>query len=267
MPDWKFFRDREGNGYYYDRALKIRITDENPFDYTPASVSGNDYYLNRGIEYIKEGKYPEGLFYLKSLRTLPPGNLRVERNTAEAVKWINFLQKKHGERFNRFDRECTLLVNYSEDRYNIINEKLRYKITISRKPQIIKAAWKLNGMGYGLKYGFNLDHKNSDPGYDCVTGVETRILKGKTLSVSDAENSWANELGRDNFKRTVILRKEDRVVYLYSYNDGVPFSGIEGIYINGNIIHIIRVLCSSTIQENVFSEVRKEIEEMVLVRH
>lgn len=293
MPDWKFFKDREGNGYYYDRAMKIRITDEIPFDYKPASVRGNNYYLHKGIELIKDGKYVEGLFYLKSLKALPKDNPGVEKNAEDASNWINYLQKKHGTRYERFDKESTILLTFSNDKYNIFNEKLRYKLILSKQPRIVKAVWKLYDKGYGLKFGFNIQKDNSSKdipaknldindfesnlpgknisdesrnGYDCIVGIETRILKGKIRNVSEAEESWRNEFGRDNFKREEILRNKDRVIYLYTYSDGVPFSGIEGIYINENYIHILRVLCSSVIKDKVFEEIRKPVEEMILVR-
>jgi len=266
MPDWKFFRDREGNSYYYDRALKIRITDEKPFIYTPVSVHRNDYFLYKGIELIKDGKYVEGLFFLKSLKTLPLNNPRVENNAKDASKWINYLQKKHGTRYDRFDKESTILLTFSEEKYSIINEKLRYRIIIKKQPQIIKALWKINDQGYGLKFGFNLGTDNYDQGYDSVVGIESRILKGKIASVAEAEASWRNEFGRDDLNREEILRTEDRVIYLYSYSDGTPFSGIEGIFINGNIIHILRVMCSNSIKDQVLEEIRKPVEEMVLVR-
>lgn len=266
MPDWKFFRDREGNGYYYDRAMKIRITDEKLFDYTPASEPAIDYYLNRGIEQIKNGKYTEGLFYLKSLKTLPADNFRVKRSAEDASEWINHLHKKHGTRFERFDKESTVLLNFSEGKYNLFNEKLRYKLILDKQPRIVKAVWKLQDQGYGLKFGFNMDPGNTAEGYDCIVGIESRILKGKIASLADAEDSWRREFGRDNFKRDEVRRSSDRIIYFYSYMDGVPFSGIEGIYINGNIIHIVRVLCSDVVKERVFDLIRKSVEDMVLVK-
>ena len=266
MPDWKFFRDREGNGYYYDRAMKIRITDEKPFDFTPASQRGTDYYLNKGIELIKNGKYTEGLFYLKSLKTLPMNDIRVERNAAEAAKWINYLHKKHGTRYDRFDKESTILLNYTDGSYNLINEKLRYKIVLKKQPRVVRALWKLNDKGYGFKFGFNLERENTGDGFDCIVGIETRILKGRIGGPGVAEESWRNEFGTDNFKRVEVLRTEDRIIYHYSYSDGVPFSGIEGIYVNGNLIHIVRVLCSDNIRTKVFDEIMKPVEEMILVK-
>ena len=266
MPDWKFFKDRDGNGYYYDKTFKIRITDDNPFSYTPATMQGVDYYFNKGVELIKEGKYAEGLFFLKSIKALPMDNLRVENRAKDSSKWINFLQKKHGARYERFDKESALLLTYSNDEYVIINEKLRYKIKLRKQPHIIKAYWKFNETGYGFKFGFNLEDSHEDNSYDCVTGIETRISRSRIENLTDAEMIWRFELGMDNFVRREIFRSNDRVIYQYTYGDNVPFSGIEGVFINKNITHLLRVICSNGIKDNVFKEIEKPVEELILVK-
>jgi len=266
MPDWKFFKDRDGNSYYYDRAFKIRITDDNPFNYTPVTMQGVDYYFNKGVELIKEGKYAEGIYYLKSIKSLPMDTLRVENNAKDSSKWINYLQRKHGTRYERFDKDSALLLTYANDEYTVINEKLRYKIKLKKQPHIIKASWKYNDTGYGLKFGFNLEKKHEDNTYDCVTGIETRISRSRIGSLSEAEKIWKWELGQDNFVRTELLKSKDRVIYAYTYGDNVPFSGIEGIFVNGNMTHLLRVICNNRIKDNVFREIQRPVEELVLVR-
>jgi hypothetical protein len=225
-----------------------------------------DYYFNKGVELIKEGKYVEGLFYLKSLKSLPMGNLRVENNAKDSSKWINFLQRKHGDRYEIFDKESTILLTYYNDEYTIINEKLRYKIKLKKQPHIIKAAWKFYDTGYGFKFGFNLGDNYEDNSYDCVAGIETRISRSRINSLSDAEKIWRYESGMDNFVRTESFRAEDRIIYTYTYADKVPFSGIEGIFINGKMTHLLRIICSNSIKDNVFNEIKKPIEDLVLVK-
>lgn len=266
MPDWIFFRDRDGNGYYYDKAFKIRITDENPFEYIPVSSKNADYSLNKGIEFIKAGMYPEGMFYLKSLRSLPADSLRVEKNSREASKWINYLYKKHGDRYAHFDNQSPLLLNLAGENYSLINEKLRYKIVLKKQPRIIRASWKSSGSAYGLKFGFNLDGSDKGDGFDCVVGIESKVLKGNVQEFSDIEDSWRLELGRDNLARVEVLRGEDRVIYSYTYGDGAPFSGVEGIYLNGRYIHIVRVICGNGIRDAVFGEIMKPVENLVLIK-
>ena len=266
MPDWKFFKDRDGNSYYYDKAFKIRITDDNPFSYTPVTIQGSDYYFNKGVELIKDGKYVEGLFYLKSIKSLPMDTLRVENNAKDSSKWINHLQRKHGTRYERFDKESTILLTYYNDEYIIINEKLRYKIKLKKQPHIIKASWKFNDTGYGFKFGFNLGNNYEDNSYDCVAGIESRISRSRINSLSAAEMIWRYELGKDNLVRTESFRSEDRVVYMYTYADNVPFAGIEAVFINGKMTHLLRIICSNSIKDNVFNEIKKPIEELVLVK-
>jgi hypothetical protein len=267
MPDWKFFKDREGNKYYYDRAFKIRVIDSGTFEYRPVRKEGIDYYFNSGIELIKEGRYSEGLFYLKSIKTLPDNDRRIKDISIDASKWINYLYKKHGTRFEHYDRESTVLISFTGDKYSLINEKLRYKIVLTKRPFIIKGVWKYNYTGYGLKFGININSGDikTDSGYDCIAGIESRIINAGIESVDEAAESWRNELGRDNFYRNVILKKEDRIIYSYSYEGGVPFSGLEAIYLNRGIIHILRVMCHNDLKESVFKELKKPVEEMVLI--
>ena len=267
MPDWKYFRDREGNKYYYDRALKIRIIDAGIFEYKPVRREGIDFYLNTGIELVKEGRYSEGLFYLKSIRILPAHDQRIKNAAIDASKWINYLYKKHGTRFEQYDRESTVLISFSEKKYNLINEKLRYKIILSRRPWIIKGVWKYNDTAYGLKFGLNINPGNvkNDNGYDCIVGIESRIIKSKIEVIDEAVESWRYELGRDNFRREILSRKNDRIIYLYSYGDDVPFSGMEAVYMNRGIIHILRVICHNDMKEKVFSEIKKSVEDMILI--
>ena len=267
MPDWKFFRDREGNKYYYDRALKIRIIDAGTFEYKPVRRDGIDYYLNTGIELIKNGRYSEGLYYLKTLKTLPVYNQRIKNAAIDASKWINYLYKKHGSRFARYDKESTVLISYSEEKYNLINEKLRYKIILTKRPWIIKAIWKYNGTAYGLKFGMNINSENikNNNGYDCVIGIESRIIKSKIDTINEAVESWRHELGRDDFDRKIIFSTDDRIIYFYSYSDGVPFSGIEAVYLNRGAIHLLRGIFHNDIKEKVLNEIKKPVEDLILI--
>ena len=265
MPDWKFFKDREGNGYYYDPAMKIRVIDAENFEYRPVSRKGVDYYLNTGIELIKTGRYPEGLFYLKSLRMIPALDRRMKDAAADASKWINYLYKKHGSRFERYNKDSTVLLTFYDGKYNLVNEKLRYRVSLTKRPWIIKNKWKYNDTAHGLKFGINFDNNKNDNGFDCVAGIESRISKGKLRDIDEAVNSWRYELGSDNFRRQEITRKNDRILFYYSYEDGVPFSGIEAVYINGEIFYILRVIFHNDLKEKVSGEIKKSVEDLILI--
>ena len=266
MPDWFFFKDKAGNGYYYDRAFKIRITDEKIFSYEPVSADGIDYYFNTGVDLVKSGRMAEGLFYLKSIRLLKPDNKRVKRVMNDSTKWINTLYKKHGDRFGEADRESTVLLTAQRGRYELVNEKLFYRITFSHRPYIIRSAWKDRFRGHGLKLGINTASSGGTEGYDYMIGIETRIYTNALDSLEEAESVLYGELVYDSLKRNLLKRGADRVLYFYEYQSEAPFCGVEGVFFNGRIIHIARGICHTALRERVLDEMKKNIAQLVLVK-
>lgn len=267
MPDWFFFKDRAGNGYYYDRAFKIRITDENKFNYEPVSSDGIDFYFNTGVDLVREGRMTEGLFYLKSIRLLRDGNARINRVRNDSTRWINALYKKHGDRFEEADRNSTLLLAVNNGIYELVNEKLFYRINFTARPHVIKNGWKDRFRGYGLKLGLNTGNQAEAGGYDYMIGIETRIYSNALDSLEQSESVLYDELLYDSLKRDELVRQDDRVVYYYEYRNGAPFCGIEGIFYNGKIIHLVRGICHTGIRERVIDEMKRNITGLVLVKN
>jgi hypothetical protein len=266
MPDWFFFKDRAGNGYYYDRAFKIRITDEKQFSYEPVSVEGIDYYFNTAVDLVKGGRMTEGLFYLKSIRLLRSENMRINRVRNDSTKWINALYKKHGHRFDEADRESTVLLALNNGVYELVNDKLFYRINFSSRPYVLKNGWKDRYKGYGLKLGINTAGTGQSEGYDYMIGIETRIFTNAIDSLEEAESIMYGELVYDSLKREILVRQDDRVVYYYEYQSSAPFCGIEGIFYNGKIIHMVRGICHTAVKDRVIDEMKRNIMGLVLVK-
>ncbi len=266
MPDWFFFKDRAGNGYYYDRAFKIRITDEKEFSYEPVSADGIDFYFNTGVDYVKAGRISEGLFYFKSIRLLRSDNMRINRVRNDSTKWINALYKKHGDRFEYADRESTVLLAVNGGVYELVNEKLFYKINFTGRPHVIKNGWKDRYKGYGLKLGINMVSNTATDGYDYMLGIETRIFTNALDSLEEAESVLYGELVYDSLKREQLLRRDDRAVYYYEYESGAPFCGVEALFFNGRIVHLARGICHMELKERVIEEMKKNLTGLVLIK-
>ncbi|HPS59164.1 MAG TPA: hypothetical protein PK514_13750 [Spirochaetota bacterium] len=266
MPDWFFFKDKAGNGYYYDRAFKIRITEEKQFSYEPVSADGIDFYFNTGVDLVKAGRMTEGLFYLKSIRLLRSGNSRINRVRSDSTGWINALYKKHGDRFEEADRESTLLISVNNGVYELVNDKLFYRINFSSRPFVIKNGWKDRYRGYGLKLGINKGRPGETEGYDYVIGIETRVFTNALDSLEEAESVLYGELVYDSLKREKIVRQDDRAVYYYEYQNSAPFCGIEGIFYNGKIVHMVRGICHTAIKDRVIDEMKRNIMGLILVK-
>jgi len=266
MPDWNFFKDREGNKYYYDRAFKIRVTDTSEKDYTPVTSTGIDFFLHKGIELINEKKYPEGLFYLKSIRALKSENSRVRKARVDAAKWIDFLYKKHGTRYELYDKESSVIIKYENDIYHLINSKLFYRVTLLHRPFLLKKEWKYYDKGYGLKFGVKVERDGDYEGFNYITGIESRIFPGTAPSPDEALKGWMLELGIDNLERKEIFRGPDRVIYEIRYPGDAPFSGLEGVFVSENRSHLARVFYHNSVSGRVSERAKLMLQNLVLVR-
>ncbi len=205
---------------------------------------------------INEGKYADGLFYLKSIRTLGSTNNRVRKAQIESAKWMNYLEKKQGTRYEVYDRESAITLTGENDRYYLTNSKLFYGMTIAHRPHILKKEWKYRGTGYGLKYGVKINDKGRYEGFDYITGIESRVLQGGAPTVAEAENIWLHELGTDSFSRKEILRRDDRILYDIKYPDDAEVSGIEGVYVRKNRIHLARAFYHNSLSGDVYENVK-----------
>lgn len=258
MPDWTFFKDREGNEYYYDGAFKIQITDEPDFNYPPVSERGIEYYYNSGLEYLGRGEVVKGLYFFKSIMALKEQNNRLRKIQINTSDQINSLEKRHGTRMTAFDRESAVLILNEGNSYRLINEKLFYALTLPARPWIIKNRWKYSGKGYGLQFGINID-KSEKSGYDFIAGVETRILPFAVDTADQAERIWVKDLGPDAFSRELIQGSADKKIYIYKYPGDSPFRGYEGIFINRNTMHLVRIMY----HENMHSTVEQIVQELM----
>ena len=258
MPDWTFFKDREGNQYYYDRAFKIRIIDEPDFNYPPVSGKGIEYYYNSGLEYLDRREVVKSLYFFKSILALKPQNNRLRQIQINSADQISSLEKRHGTRMASFDREITLLILKEGASFRLINEKLFYALTLPARPWIIRKGWKYSDKGYGLQFGVNMDGSEKK-GYDFVAGVETRILPFAADTADQAEEIWVRDLGSDAFSRELIEKGAEKKIYLYKYPGDSPFRGYEGIYVNRNTIHLIRIMY----HENMHSSVEQMVHDLM----
>lgn len=266
MADWFFFRDRQGNGYYYDRAFHIRITDERKFAYDPVTVDSVDFCFNSGIDLIHNGRMSEGLFFLKSIRLLDSRSTRITGVQADSTKWINQLYKKQGERFTDADRESTLLLAVNNGIYDLVNEKLFYRMKFRHRPFVIKSAWKSMNKGHAVKLGISMSGSGEPEGYDYMIGVESRIYSMPLSSVEEADEALRSETGYDAMRREIISRSDERIIYYYDYSGEAPFCGVEGVFINGAIVHLVRGMCHDNLKGMVLDEMRDNISGLVLVK-
>ena len=248
MPDWKFFKDREGNAYFIDQAGKIRVTDAVPYRYRPVSARGIDYYLHYGITLIDEHRIEEGLSVLKSILALPVDNNRVYKAQVKASERINYLKKRHGPRFSAINDSASLILIRRESAVTVTNDRMMYGFSSPDRIEVIR---KRDRSGVNFRYSgilFGIGGAGAKPGgpYELLFAVDCEKFSLPLKDLSQAVEKWGENLGHDDLVREVVERSDTRLVQEFSYRGTPAYSGMEGIFINGTYSYFVRLLSSGT---------------------
>lgn len=250
MPDWKYFRDREGNTYFIDQAGKIRLTSVKKYRYKAVSPRGIDYYLAYGTELIREHRPVEGLSVLKSIRALPNDNNRVYRAQVKAAELIMELKKRNGNRFDSMNESASLMFFQADGGIEIINDLMRYSF---RAPGPFEVIRKVDRAGLDYRYAGILlgmlpavagDSRGVGAAYEMLVAVDTEKFAVPFKNISEAVEKWKGNIGYEGLTREVLAQDGTRFICKFR-NGGEPrYAGIEGIFLNGIYSHYVRIISS-----------------------
>ncbi|MBN2158856.1 MAG: hypothetical protein JW807_05630 [Spirochaetes bacterium] len=262
MPDWKYFRDREGNTYFIDQAGKIRIINMPEYRYRPVSVRGIDYYLNYGSSLLKEHRPVEALSVLKSIRALPAENNRIYRAQVKATEIMETMKRRNGPRYAAMDEEASLILYRGNGVIEVINDHMRYsfrvpgEVTVVRKKIRGKAGveYRYEGVLFGVR-----KTEAAGEGFDYLMAVDSERYGVRYRDLAEAENIWKGNIGHEGLSRETLARDEGRVLYSFR-NSGTPrYAGIEGFFVNGRYGHYARLIAS----EEAFAENRESMRKII----
>lgn len=250
MPDWKYFKDRQGNTYFLDRAGKIRITNLKRYGYRPVSASGIDYYIEYATSLIQEHRPLEGISVLKSICALPSDNNRVLQAQVRATEILNTLKKKNGPRYSAMNESASLIIFSNDGATTVINDLMRYtfqapgRIDVVRKRDRAGSEYRYSGIQFGARASRNA----AAPGdaYDFLIAVDSEKFSVPIRDLSHAVEQWRGNVGDQGLTRQVLEQKDDRVIYLFRSGDRPGYTGIEGIYVIGCYSHYVRLIASDS---------------------
>ncbi|OHD68773.1 MAG: hypothetical protein A2W19_10950 [Spirochaetes bacterium RBG_16_49_21] len=250
MPEWKYFKDREGNTYFIDQAGKIRITDVGKYRYKPVSAKGIDYYLHYGITLINDHRLTEGLSVLKSILALPADNNRIYDAQAQAAKMVNSLKKREGTRYSALDESAALILFRRNSFITIINDRMLYSFQVPAELEVVRVMERA-GAGYrysGLLMGIWKPDMKSSAGsngrYDMLLAVDSEKFSVPFKDLAQAIERWRYNLGFDDLQRKKLLESETRVIYHFKKSGTARYEGAEGIITNGRFSYCIRLITS-----------------------
>ena len=250
MPDWKYFRDREGNTYFFDQAGKIRITSMKKFRYRPVSSRGIDYHLEYGTELINEHHPIEGLSVLKSICALKNDNNRIYQAQVKATELIMKLKKRNGPRFTSMNESASLMIFLVDDGIEIINDQMMYSFRVPGRVDVVRKVdrgrleYRYSGILFGLLPSEGKDDRGEAGAYDMLAAVDTEKFAVPYKNLAEAVEKWKGTIGYEGLTREVLVKDAKHLVCSFR-NSGTPrYAGIEGIFLNGTYSHYVRLISS-----------------------
>ncbi len=251
MPEWKFYRDRDGNTYYIDRSGKIRTSGKPEFNFKPVSPQGIDYYLNHAEQLLKGHYKVEGLILLKSILALPVSNNRVYKAQTEAAKRINYIKKREGGRFNGLNEMASLMLIKNSGNTVVINDNMFYSIEIPGTAAILRSRFRKRPYYryHGLLIGINLKKSLSlssgtDPKFDLLLAVDSERYSVSLKSIKRVVNNWRTNLGFENISREEVKKDRNSYILRFYKKEKPLLSGFEGYFFNGKFGYMVRAISS-----------------------
>jgi hypothetical protein len=257
LPGWVLTKDRDGNLYYIDMRGKIWTSGAPEYIYKAISSSGIDYYLNHGLQLIKNHHIPEGINILHSILALTPTNQQIYTAQSAASNEVQRLKKREGPRYQRHVEKFPILLYRMDNTVFIQNQIIPYVVKLSASPTILNSSQrKKHGYEYhGLSVGLSFDGIPSKKmgTFDALLSIDSERFKSAISSIDEIVVHWNIVLGNDVFKRKLLEKGTNKLINEIRHEGSPPFSGYEGFFINRNSGHIIKIIFSSTI-----SDIQKE---------
>lgn len=262
MPDWTLVKDRDGNKLYFDKNGKIYTSGEQDFEYRAVSIDGIEYYLNQGIELIREHHIAHGLTLLKSILVMPVDNNMIYEAQKRARKELNYLIKKQGERYGHYNREACVLLFRKDRTIYVINDLMDYSFSVPENFFIIKKNSRdaHNYSYYGFSIGIGFSKVKSRKGeklrdIDLFLAVDSEAFSVPVKSIRKYESHVKNRLGADSFKRGIFEKSEKKIIYSFKDRVSPYYAGFDAYFYNGRRGYHLRMITSRAM----FDKHRKEI--------
>lgn len=250
MPGWKFFMDGEGNSYYINPANRIIITEKIDNLSRPVSVRGLDYYSAVSKELLKNHRPIDALRIARTILAMEPFDMRIVRAQEKASQLKSRIMRRNGTRFVKMNRLASpLLYRNSHDRVVLVNENMHYSfettgmVTVIRKRVRVKPSYIHQGVLLGISFEKMEKQKNDiETVFDCLMAVDAEKFGQVIASLEELEKSWERRIILTSGNKKIFLKKEKAVVYRYTVDSTIRYSGYEGYIINGNIGYAWKII-------------------------
>ena len=248
MPDWSFFRDRDGNRYYFDQQGIIHVTISPGNRFIPVNPRSIDYHIHHGMELLRSGYKVEGVTVLKSIIALPTSDNRVLMARERAVKALGELQKRDGPRYTELYRSASPVLYRIGTRVRVINEEMRYSLDLPVNAVILKKKIRRKGkytyFGITLGAGWSGDRERKEEGggYRFLIAVDSERYPVDISGLERAEENWRHKALHEGVDMVQVSRNRSHAIYEFKSGEAPFYSGFEGVYLNGSYTLLVRLI-------------------------
>ncbi|PKL36164.1 MAG: hypothetical protein CVV44_18270 [Spirochaetae bacterium HGW-Spirochaetae-1] len=247
MPDWSFFRDGDGNVYYFDKNGKIWTSGKPEFQYKTITVSGMDYYIRQTEELFKSHYPVEGLILIKTILAMPRSDQRIIDSQSRASSLLNTMKRLEGSRFDAYNEKASPLLYRQGEVTSVVNDIMFYSIGVPGQVTILNNRWRksvsyrYNGILFGVR---TITGKEAAGGekFDMLIAVDAEEFAVPIKKIEDMEESLHNKTGFESIIRQTIERNDHRIISSYESTGPQKYFGFEGIYVNNKLGYIIRTI-------------------------
>jgi hypothetical protein len=263
MPDWLFFRDGDGNSYYYDKNGKIWTSGKPEFKYKTITISGMDYYIRQSEELLKSHFPVEGLLLIKSILAMPPSDQRIIDAQSRASSLLNKMKRLEGSRFDNYNEKASPLLYSQGGATAVVHDIMFCAMSIPGQVTILTNRWRksvsyrYNGILLGVRSNTGKEAAENEK-FDILVAIDAEEFAIPIKKIEDMEEYWRNKPGFDSIIRQTIERDDYRILNRYESTGSKKFFGFEGIYINNKLGYIIRTIAPVDERKDV-SELLKRI--------
>jgi hypothetical protein len=268
MPDWSFFRDREGNTYYYTSSGRIVITGQVEQKRFVVSAEGIDYYLSLARRLAGEGRPADALAICRGILALEETDMRIRDAAAEASRLVRQLRLRHGDRFSNISYRASLYL-YRKDNLTVItDEEFRHSLGLPLEPRILSVSDR-RGQRYAHRgFRMGLDLPGSKPGregFDILLAMDAERFAGPLRHVDQLINQWKLRRGNNTWKKEVLSRNEYDVLVRYTI-PGEGTTGLERYHIMGRYGYCVRLLTTNDTWNGRSDEIQKILTSWSFIR-
>jgi len=271
MPDWSFFRDGDGNIYYYDKNGKIWTSGKPEFNYKTVTVSGMDYYIRQSEELLTSHYPVEGLLLVKSILAMQPSDQRIIDAQSRASSLLNKMKRLEGSRFDNYNEKASPLLFRQGEVTSVVNDIMFYSMALPGQVTILSNKWRksvsyrYNGILIGVR---TITGKEAAGGekFDMLIAVDVEEFAVPIKKIEDMEESLHDKTGFESITRQTIERNDRRIISSYESTGPKKYFGFEGIYINNKLGYIIRTIAPAGERRDLPELLKKPVFELQISR-